>query len=90
MVEEIILPSIVLPNSPGSAPGGLGRPTGLRSTAPHRFDHFLPRRDGIEMTWALSSKWPLLNEAGETIGMFGISKDVTAIKESVGKQETGN
>jgi len=42
------------------------------------------------MTWALSSKWPLLNEAGETIGMFGISKDVTAIKESVGKQETGN
>jgi PAS domain S-box-containing protein len=34
------------------------------------------------VSWALTSKWPLLNEAGETIGTFGISKNITAIKES--------
>jgi PAS domain S-box-containing protein len=39
------------------------------------------------VTWALTSKWPLRNEAGKTIGTFGISKDVTAIKESEVKME---
>jgi len=39
------------------------------------------------VTWALTSKWPLHNEAGKAIGTFGISKDVTAIKESETKLE---
>jgi PAS domain S-box-containing protein len=37
------------------------------------------------VTWALTSKWPLLNETGEAIGTFGISKNITAIKESEAK-----
>jgi len=39
------------------------------------------------VTWALTSKWPLKNENGETIGTFGISKNVTVLKESEAKLE---
>lgn len=39
------------------------------------------------ITWALTSKMPLRNEAGEMIGTFGLSKDITAIKEAEKKME---
>jgi len=39
------------------------------------------------VTWALTSKWPLLNAQGETIGTFGISKDITAMKQGEAKME---
>ena len=39
------------------------------------------------VTWVLTSKIALRNSAGETVGTFGISKDVTATKEAEAKVE---
>ena len=37
--------------------------------------------DGRE-TWCLTTKMPFRNKQGETIGTFGVSKDITAMKKS--------
>lgn len=39
------------------------------------------------ITWSLTSKMPLRSVSGEIIGTFGISKDITAIKEAETKLE---
>jgi PAS domain S-box-containing protein len=39
------------------------------------------------VTWALTSKMPLFNHHGEIVGTFGISKDITAIKQAEAKVE---
>jgi len=46
-------------------------------------------KDGIER-WCLSSKWPLRNGRGEIIGTFGISKDITALKQAEARLEQAN
>jgi PAS domain S-box-containing protein len=38
-------------------------------------------KDG-QVSWALTSKLPFCNKTGKIIGTFGISKDITAIKEA--------
>ncbi len=41
------------------------------------------------VTWAMTNKMPWKNAAGEIIGIFGISKDVTALKEAEQEQARG-
>lgn len=43
-------------------------------------------KDGRE-SWALTSKMPLHNQTGEIIGTFGISKDISAIKQAEAELE---
>lgn len=42
---------------------------------------------GGKVTWVLTSKLPLRTKAGKIIGTFGISKDITDIKEAEAKLE---
>jgi PAS domain S-box-containing protein len=44
--------------------------------------------DPHKITWVLTTKVPLHDKAGEIIGTFGISKDITAIKEAESKLES--
>ncbi len=41
--------------------------------------------DGRKPTWCITSKLPLRNKDNEIVGTFGISKDITAMKESQAK-----
>jgi len=45
-------------------------------------------KDGRGESWVLTTKMPLRNKDGEIIGTFGISKDITVIKETEAKLET--
>ena len=44
-------------------------------------------KDGRGASWVLTTKMPLRDKAGEIIGTFGISKDITVIKEAEAKLE---
>ncbi len=44
-------------------------------------------KDGRGESWVLTTKMPLRDKAGEIIGTFGISKDITPIKEAEARLE---
>ena len=48
-----------------------------------------PQADG-RVTWCISTKMPWRNKDGETIGTFGVSKDITALKQAETELETAH
>jgi PAS domain S-box-containing protein len=46
--------------------------------------------DGRKESWVLTTKMPFRNKAGEVAGTFGISKDITPIKEAEARLETAH
>jgi len=46
-----------------------------------------PQADG-KVTWCISTKMPWRNKDGKTIGTFGVSKDITALKEAEAELES--
>ena len=42
-------------------------------------------QDGRRESWVLTTKMPVRNKAGEIVGTFGISKDITALKQTEGE-----
>lgn len=47
----------------------------------------LSRQNNGEMRWVLTTKLPLKDKSGEIIGTFGISKDITPMKEAEARLE---
>src|SRR5204863_4734185 len=46
-----------------------------------------PQADG-RVTWCISTKMPWRNKDGKAIGTFGVSKDITALKEAESELES--
>lgn len=52
----------------------------------HKEEPFLHQETG-EKRWSLTTKIPLQNEAGKVVGLMGIARDITEIKEAEKKME---
>ncbi len=48
-----------------------------------------PQADG-KTTWCISTKMPWRNKDGQTIGSFGVSKDITALKQAEAELESAH